>query len=371
MKKVLIVGGGASGMFCAVRLKEYNPSCDVTVLEAAASPMKKLLVTGSGRCNLSHRPMKMNRYDGDITPVVSRIIKDFDMEEEMAKEGLAVKWLGDLMYPMSEQARSVKDVLSERAETLGVRVLTDMFVRLVYDDNGLKLDTQKGVLDADAVVLAMGTRAGGQSGTHDREDIIRDLNLPVRAYEPMLAGMKTKVRKAWKGIRVKGVFTLTHQNKTLASEEGELLFAEDGVSGIAVMNLSRDYVPGCTLHLDLAPSKSADDLRTMIRTSPLDNPLTGILPERMAKDLAGEKDPAALIKKMTFDITGLRDARFAQAEKGGVRVRALTDDLESRAHPGLYVIGEMLNVTGVCGGYNLHFAFASADHVARALGEAL
>ncbi|MBO6047492.1 MAG: NAD(P)/FAD-dependent oxidoreductase, partial [Erysipelotrichaceae bacterium] len=283
--------------------------------------------------------------------------------------GIQTKWLNDLLYPRSEQAKTVRDVLMAHVEKLGIKVLTQTpILSIAYHRHTYHITTDKQTFKSDGLILTMGTVAGGLSYGCDRAFVLSPLYLNIRDYEPMLTKMVTKENlKSLKGTRVKGRITLKKDDHTLAVEDGELLFTNYGVSGIAVMNLSRDYVPGCTLHIDMMPDITLSELKEMIISSPLDEPLTGLLPGELTKYFIKHHFDYPIIKNMTLHIVELKGASDAQVMKGGITLNQLNDHLEFKNYPHLYAAGEILDVTGLCGGYNLHFAFASAARVAEGI----
>ena len=368
MKRIIIIGAGASGLFCEIKCKELMNNVDVIVLEANKQPLKKLLATGNGRCNLSNKSLSFDQYNGEITKTIQDIISQFDDQKEFLEEGLLTKWMGNLLYPASEQAKSVAEVLLDRAHHLGIAILTEQTVISIKENNkGYKIICEKASYDADFVVMAMGSQAGLLSTENDRQKIIGNL-LPMVPFRPSLTQMYTSpVLKSLKGVRVKAIVKLMDQDALLSCEKGELLFTDYGVSGICVMQLSRFYEPGCHLEIDMMPSLEEEELEAILKKSPLTRPLMGLVNTKIEQYLFKNKEPVRTLKNLKLSITGLRDYKTSQVMQGGVVVRALDDNLESKRHPGLFVIGELLNVTGNCGGYNLHFAFASAKHVANAI----
>lgn len=369
MRKIVIIGGGISGVFAAIKLKErYQNNVDITILEAQDRPLKKLLATGNGRCNLSHKNIQMKNYDGEIDEKLYQIISSFDIEKEMMQEGLLIKRIGELYYPYSESAKSTADVLLDRIARLNIKIKTNTFVSDCQRIDGLyHISASAEEFFADDVILAIGTQAGGQSGSYNRETLLERFHLSYQPLIPMLTKFTTDpALKSLKGLRVKGVMTLKQNGTILASEHGEMLVTDYGVSGIAIMQLSRYYREGCTLHVDLMPSYSRAALRTMLAESALSEPLTGLIHSRLITYCRKEKlDPVAFLKNWTLRVTGLKGASDAQVMRGGVMLNSLDHRFQSKKFKHLYVIGEILNLTGDCGGYNIHFALASASYLAE------
>lgn len=375
MRKIVIVGAGASGVYLSVLLKQKYPQDDVIVLEQNQSPLKKLLATGNGRCNLSNQNMDQQYYDSDNLDIVQSIIQDFDMVSQMKEIGLYCLYQGHLLYPKSEQALSVKNVLMQRAQEAGVLFFYEQEVYRIECQNQYRIVTSKQTFHADIVILAMGSEAGKLSGMNEsRYHILKQLQLKVIEPVPSLVQFYTSpVLKALKGVRVKGTFSLMENGKCIHQEKGELLFTDYGVSGIAVMQLSSFYKKHhqYQLYIDFFDELSHNQLcQYLSQQSSLF--LEGMLNHKITsyfqkyQDLPIQK-LAFLLKHYRLDIQGIREAQYAQVMKGGLSLEDVTYDLELKKYPSMFAIGEILNVAGMCGGYNLHFALASAYRVAQAI----
>lgn len=375
MRKIVIVGAGASGVYLSVLLKQKYPQDDVIVLEQNQSPLKKLLATGNGRCNLSNQNMDQQYYDSDNLDIVQSIIQDFDMVSQMKEIGLYCLYQGHLLYPKSEQALSVKNVLMQRAQEAGVLFLYEQEVYRIECQNQYRIVTSKQTFHADIVILAMGSEAGKLSGMNEsRYHILKQLQLKVIEPVPSLVQFYTSpVLKALKGVRVKGTFSLMENDKCIHQEKGELLFTDYGVSGIAVMQLSSFYKKHhqYQLYIDFFDELSHNQLcQYLSQQSSLF--LEGMLNHKIASYFLKYQDfpiqkLAFLLKHYRLDIQGIREAQYAQVMKGGLSLEDVTYDLELKKYPSMFAIGEILNVAGMCGGYNLHFALASAYRVAQAI----
>lgn len=368
MNRVIIAGGGVSGIYAAILLKSQFRSMQIEIIEQNDAPLKKLLVTGSGRCNLSNKNIDLARYDTDHKKLTDSIIHDFDDQKEFRKLGLYTKYLGDLLYPVSEQAKSVRNVLMDRINDLNIPIhLNESITDISHPDEYL-VETDQNTYHCDILILSMGSPASQISGDEDRQPILSHLHLPFRQMTPMLVAMNTKpAYKPLKGLRMKGHFSLQYHNHILSEEKGEILFTDYGVSGIAVMQLSRFYKKGAVLHADLLPEVSVSQFRKLINSS-CSHPLDGLLPTQMVKLIERKKmDPVRFIKDFQVEVTGLRDMKYAQAAKGGLSMKGFNENLESLYEKNLFACGELLNTTGDCGGFNLHFAFSSAKRVVRGI----
>ena len=382
MKKIIIVGAGASGVYLSILLKQKLGAClDVIVLEQNASPLKKLLATGNGRCNLSNKNMSIDYYQSDNQDLVEKIIMSFDMKKAMEDIGLLCEYQGQLLYPKSEQALSVKRVMIDLAESLGVLFFYEQEVLRITQQEKYMLTTSKQTFSCDTVILAMGSEAGKLSGiTNSRYQILKKLHLHTIPSTPSLVQMKTNpVLKQLKGVRVKGTFTLLENNQCIHKEKGELLFTDYGVSGIATMQLSSFYQENHSyeISLDLFDEYNEKDLYNYIESrqkKDYNHFYDGIINSKLSSyfeslHLTSTKDIVCQLKDMRLKVIGLKDYQTAQVMKGGLSLQEVDNNLQIKKYPHMYAMGEICNVVGMCGGYNLHFAFACAKHIANAIGK--
>lgn len=379
MKKIVIVGAGASGVYLAILLKQKIPDIQVVILEQNATSLKKLLATGNGRCNLSNQDMSIDYYFSDRLDIVETIIQDFDMVQRMHELGLYTIYQGKLLYPKSEQALSVKRILMQAAEDLGVLFLYGEEVLSVNPQMPYVIKTNQQTITADYVIFAMGSQAGKLSGIQSsRYNLLKELHLQVIEPMPSLVQMYTfPVLKKLKGVRVKGTFTLLENQKCIRKEKGELLFTDYGVSGIAIMQLSAFYQKNhhYQLSIDFFDEMDEQCLSRYIKErlkknyhhfydGLVNNKLSAYLESLSAHSV---QQIVSLLKDFRLDITGLRNYETAQVMKGGLALQEVDENLQIQRYKHMYAIGEILNVDGLCGGYNLHFAFASAYRVAQAI----
>lgn len=366
MKTVVIIGGGASGLACASTLSRMHEDIQIIVLEQFNKSAKKLLATGNGRCNLSNKNMTMDAFNTKDKKI-ENIIKGFDVVTYFNEIGLVTKYTGDLLYPFSNQAATVKKVLLDSLKK--VTLIEDCkVIKIEPRENTYTIQTNKKDIEADFVVCAMGSKAGRLSG-EDNLEILKQLHLTIKKSYPSLVQLHTKPSYPMlKGVRVKASVSLINQDTVMDTKEGELLFTEKGVSGICVMQLSRlihHYSNPLYLHIDMLPQYSDKEVKEMLyqRQKRFHSYyLEGIFNEKLAKVLMKNR---IFPKKMVLEITGTNDYTKAQVMSGGLSLEEVNDNLECLRYPNVFVVGEVLDVDGDCGGYNLHFAFASGNHVAK------
>ena len=367
-KKMIIIGGGISGIYLSILLKKYL-DMDVVVLEANDKPLKKLLATGNGRCNLSNKDLDKAHYDGDIKPWVNDIIHDFDIVEALKDIGLYTKYMGNLLYPYSESAKAVQTLFLNRAEEYGVEIICEEEVLSIKKNkHGYLIHAINKDYQADYVTIACGTPAGKLSGMKDRRTLFNSLKVDYRPMRPTITQLiTTPAYKKLKGVRMKGEFTLNGH-----TEKGELLFTDYGISGIAVMVLSRYARPGDRILCDFYPEFTDQELYSIIHTlQTMSGPYDGLVHPKLVPILENQKNPVSFLKHLELTVKELRGEEFAQANLGGLMISNFNESFEFIHYPHLYATGEILDITGDCGGYNIHFALASAYSVYKEVSKTI
>ncbi|MDR1192967.1 MAG: aminoacetone oxidase family FAD-binding enzyme [Peptococcaceae bacterium] len=393
---VAVIGGGAAGAMAAVgAASRLGPEGRVALLESGQRIGRKLLATGNGRCNYSNRRVTAKDYNRPgFVAGVFRACAPEGIRERFAKSGLEAMEEDDgRLYPMSGSASSVLDVLRLLLEEKSVTVYTDFKIyNITADQPWFRLDSSQGYVRAATAVLATGGKAAPQLGSDGSGlKLAEKLGHTVTKLYPGLTALNCPADlqrelglKALNGLRVSGRAALYRQDKMVAQEEGEILFREYGLSGVAVFQLSR--LPGAGLILlDLMPRVSSPELLDMLadraeRLSgrPLEEFFTGMFQRMVGNQLmkvirlsVEERDCggltteelealAGVIKGWPFPVEGAKGWQNAQVTLGGLNVEefdALT--LESRLVPGFFAAGEVLDVDGPCGGYNLQWAWSS------------
>ena len=350
--QVLIVGGGAAGLCCAIRLRQLNPAAQVTVLERLEQPGKKLLATGNGRCNLTNANAPHSRQVLDFFASLGLMTRQEDLGR---------------IYPYSLRAATVQNLLLDTCRTLGVRLVTGCRVKKIIP--GFTVQTDKGTFTGDRVVVACGGQAQPSLGSDGSGyALLRDLGHSCTPLYPALVQLtsSSKYPRKLKGQRIRAAVAITLDGQPVAESRGEVLFTDYGLSGIAVMDVS--WAVGqnfarpqkCCAVLDLIPERSESQLLSYLRQfGSLRGILSAEVTEILEKQAAG--DPARLVqiaKHWQLIVTGTKGYAFAQITGGGVPRRELAG-FASKQVPGLYIVGEVLDAQQPCGGYNLNFAFYS------------
>ena len=391
---IAIIGGGASGLAAAIAAARFGAA--VAILEKLPRVGKKILATGNGRCNLGNLSRDLDTYGGsvEIAPVFAQFPGEADFFRSL---GVWVRpdEVGRL-YPASYQAASVLDALRLECTRLGVVEICDFAVREIKQSAGrfILISSADQSVTAQRVILAAGGAAGAQFGTSgDGARLARDLGHQVTDCYPALAPIPVEAQgvRGLKGIRVQAEVTALRDGQIVGREAGQVQFADGALTGICVFNLA--HLRPDILILDLLPW--CEDVQGLLAEiinhraeAALEDLLTGLFPKRIGQVLIKVctdqplTAPVSVLKKGEITALGelMKDWRFpacpadnwdtAQVTAGGVT--EVLPTLESSTIPGLFFAGEVLDVHGDCGGFNLRWAWASGsvagEHAARGLG---
>ena len=390
-KRVLIVGGGPAGM--AAALAASKKGADVTLLERRPKPGKKLLATGNGRCNLANRGKPVYFGDGAFAENVLSVCPPEDVMRQFEAWGLPLYTDPEgRVYPAVQQASSVLSVLTERMRQQGVRLVPNAdVIDAVYTRKEYVLTAADGqTYTGDCLILAAGGLAGGGLGNRPQDyALATGLGHHLTPLFAGLAPIELEIGryKRLSGLRVPAYVTLVCDQHTAAVTAGEVLFTDYGISGICVMQLARkvqtligqgrkpeialDFTPIFypeTRAYSGAVERKPDmyqrtlELLQARQREYRNHYLTGLIPDALAAvcPSGGLEETASFLTSLRLRVSGVRPMQQAQITCGGIdtaEVDPLT--MASRLRQGLYFAGEMLNVDGDCGGYNLQFAFAS------------
>ena len=401
-----IIGGGAAGLAAAVFLTRFAGNKRVVLLEKQPRVGKKLLATGNGTCNLTNIAAEPARYHGNAA-LAEAVLSAFSPRDAVAFfTSIGVDCLireDGRVYPYSQQAGAVLDALRLTAEAAGAELRTDTAVTGIEPGkNGFSLLTETGTVTAEKVLVTVGGAASpalGGDGTVYR--LLTQLGHQKTPLFPSLVQLRTQTDfvRAVKGLRVDAAVGLYLDGTLLREETGEVLFTDYGLSGPAVMQVSRfagDWERKkdgqLTAVLDLLPEwepaalKRRVEERSRLPGRTLEDLLTGLLHKRVGQTVrrvagvlpltrpADTLTPqeisaiAATAKRWVLPVTGTQGFGGAQVTAGGIDGGAFDPaTLESKRVPGLYAAGEVLDVDGDCGGFNLQFAWSSAFAAAKAM----
>ena len=379
MKKfdAVIVGGGAAGSMCALSAKGKK----IAIVDAGSRIAKKLMVTGNGRCNLTNQNVDSSFYNTDLEKFFDR----FDNNKTLKFfENLGLETYADeegRVYPLSNTAKSVVDVIENNLHC--DTFLNEKVEKISYEKGIFYIKTEKQDLAATKLVLATGGRC---------EWCFDDLGLKFSKFRPSLVGLQSKDTRDLNGVRLSNVkVTAKTSSGTEKTEVGEVQFRENGLSGIVIFNMSalfaRENNYSGEIYIDLLPQLSEKQVTEKIKgrknsSLNLDKLFVGMFHNAVANEIFKQSKVntnkgcqtltdveaqklAHAIKFLHFSVCGACENN--QIYAGGIELSDLTENLESKKIKGLYVVGEAVNVDGVCGGFNLQWAWTSGHIVGERL----
>ena len=406
-KKIAVIGGGAAGMMASIQAALAG--AQVELYERNNRVGKKLLSTGNGKCNFSNLNMDKTAYYGSAVDLYDELYAKFDVQDTIdffSQQGMLIKNKNGYLYPLSEQAATVLDVLRFGLNECGVSVYTDSIVEDIQIKDKIFIiginNTDTGKAETkffDAVILTCGGMAAPKTGSDGSGYKLAAL-LGHSVVEPVPALVQLRCSepffKSVTGVRTEAVLRLYIDGKEEACVRGELQLTDYGISGIPVFQFSRQaayailHKRKVTVDIDFLPDYREDEYKRLweerwLRQAhmPLEQMLTGLVNKKInqliiklsgAKTLDTAGDVAepirrkieSLYRKLTVSVYAANGFENAQVSAGGIPAKELTEDLESRLVPNLYFAGEIIDMDGICGGYNLQWAWSSGAVAGRA-----
>ncbi|MCI8301065.1 MAG: NAD(P)/FAD-dependent oxidoreductase [Lachnospiraceae bacterium] len=405
---VIVVGAGASGLTAAIQAARKGAR--VLILEHMDRAAKKLLATGNGKCNFTNEKQGIAYYNGKNPAFVLPVFEQFGLSETLqffCELGVYPKNKRDgYYYPASEQAAAMAEVLLMECKRLQIRIAYNIGIREIRREaEGFSFHTKQGIFISACCIIATGGKAAKKTGSDGSGmHYVIGFGHKLTALVPALVQMQGKQSflKEIAGIRIEGTIRLYIENKMAAQEEGELQLTEFGISGIPAFQVSRcaSYGllegKGVFADLNFLPKLNAEEtnalftqrfltygtgknaVQALIGLFPFK--LIGVLlkearisPDQPAKNCT-QKELTALanvVRALRIDIIGTKGFDHAQVTAGGVETRELNPaTMESLLVPGLYFAGEVVDIDGLCGGYNLQWAWSSGAVAGTAAAEA-
>jgi predicted Rossmann fold flavoprotein len=397
-----VIGGGASGMAAAMAAAE-NEKVQVVLFERQARLGRKLQATGNGRCNLTNLHAGEKGYHGDTAEFAGVALRAFDVTQTL-------NWFRSLglftvaedsgrVYPYSDQANSVVDVLRFGLEKENIRQELGFEVtKIRRKDSGFSVENGERTVFCDRVVIACGGLAGTKlGGSMAGYQLLRSFGHRMTKLRPALVQIKCGWNgvSALKGVRANCHAEILHDGVLHSESSGEIQFTEYGLSGPVIFEVSRDVCQGkgsWICHLDFLPEITGEELNKELKRRratglSVEELLTGILHNRLGRVLtknagiSGSRMISSLlddeieavcanVKAFEVQLTETLGMDSAQVTAGGI----VTDEfdpntMESKKVPGLYACGEVLDIDGDCGGYNLQWAWSSGRCAGLAAGK--
>lgn len=400
---MIIIGAGAAGLCAAI--VSARAGCSVTLLEQNNKIGKKILVSGNGKCNIDNRYIDAKRFHSQNPAFIEEFLKGYDflvVEKFFTSLGLElVEGKGGKMFPMSLQASSVVELLEYEAKRLGVNIVCDCTVTSIEKkSHTFTLETSEGNKHCTQLVLASGSPAaphlGGSNSGYAFATKMGHTLIPRHPSLVQLCSDETWV-KGCAGVKVAGLAKLYANGEYITEKKDDLLFTNYGISGLAILDLSRevstrlagfDY---CELSLDLMPELSKEKLTNLLQSrvkneseKPLALWLQGIVNKKLipiileqskckvrVEDHLNRKEINKLvhaIKNLKLSINDTKGFKGAEVATGGVDTTEVNPQtMESKLVRNLYFAGEILDVDGDRGGFNFHFSWVSGMRVGKSL----
>lgn len=395
---IAVIGGGASGLVAAIaaarEAEKLNKKLKICIFEGNSRVGKKILVTGNGRCNFTNESILEKNFHGE-SGFAYKIYSEFNNSDTMdffRSIGLFPKSdFAGRVYPMSSQATAVLDVLRCEAARLGVEEMTDSKITSIRKNGSIYI--LNGNISAVKCIIASGGKAAPVQGSDGSGyELVRSLGVSVTPLHPALTALVCdNFTKALKGIRAQGTVSIRCAGKLLAEDTGEIQYTDYGLSGIPSMQVSR-FVAEALYNkkadvfavVDSCPSFSDEELKKILLEMIEKNPamsgellLSGLLPKRLGITLLsecsvncskeiGKIHPAVTekivssIKRKKYKVCSVKGFNDAQVTSGGIPASEIDPDtLGLKKARGVYVAGEIIDVDGDCGGYNLQWAWSS------------
>ena len=389
MKKIVIIGGGASGLVAALTAK--NNDNEVIILERNSSCGKKILATGNGKCNYWNSDQDISHYHSTNEELLKTLITEEIKEESLTffdDLGIYPKIKNGYYYPFSNQATTIKNILLSEVENKNIIIKHNFLVeKIIKQNNFFEIQGADEMIKADKVIIATGSKASPKTGSDGiGYKLLTSLGHTIIEPLPALVQLKTtgSYLKSWAGIRTDVVVSLYEDNTLIKEEQGEIQLTDYGISGICIFNLSRYAAIGLNnnkkeiIKINFLPfiKEEKELLELLTKTNkPIKRCLEGILnnklvevilkqakiPERKKYIELTKEEKNHLTTYLTeFEVELIGTNSFEQAQvcSGGVPLTEINlKTCESRLIKDLFIVGELLDVDGDCGGYNLTVAW--------------
>ncbi len=396
--KAIIIGGGMAGLTSAIILSKKFGGENIAVVEGQNRVGKKILSTGNGQCNLTNLDLSLSHFHSKNSEFFKHSIEKYDNNQMISffnELGVLTTFEDDKVYPLSKQSSSVLDALRFKLESLNTRLFLGSKAIRTIKEKCFKVSLENGeVLEGENLIIAVGGKSSSHLGTDGTSyNLLTSFGHSLTNLYPSLVQLKTDKAKikGMKGLKLKANVKAVINGKTAIEKEGEVLFTDYGVSGNAIFFISSYVVDKkAKLVLDLVPNLSKEELNgfltNKVKNCPyltLENLLSGIINNKIASAVLrnngfsdlNEKISCSnlekivnLVKNYEIDIVGSMGFDNSQVTKGGISVNEFNPlTLESNLISNLYAVGEVLDVDGDCGGYNLQWAFSSASAVSYSI----
>jgi len=399
MKKVVVIGCGASGIIASIFASSNN---EVIVLERNSSPLKKLLLTGNGKCNYFNDDQSISNYNSSNIDLVEKIISENNIESVLSffdKIGIVPKIKNGYYYPYSNLSNSIKEALLKEASLKGVKIKTDYLVKNIEKINNKFIINNE--IECDYVIISTGSKACPKTGSDGiGYEILKKFGHNIIKVLPALTQLigNKPYFKDWAGIRVDAKVSLYENNKYICSQVGEVQLTKTGLSGICIFNLSGKVKKGLDkgnredVSINFLPftgdiESFLEDRNNKVKERTILELLEGLINYKLVKIILkeskvdenkyynelNEKEKNNLFNNLInfkVNIIDTNDFENAQVCSGGLPLTEINvNTMESNIVEGLFITGELLDIDGLCGGYNLTIAWISGILAGTYIGE--
>lgn len=407
--KIAIIGAGASGIVAAITAKRNNKNLQIDLFDINKSVGKKILASGNGRCNISNTDLAESNYIGENPSFVNHSLKEFGYKsfEKFCK---SIGLLLDIketnkVYPLSNEAKSVVNLLQSQLNSLDINVICETTVKEVKKENNqfILKSLDKVFKGYDKVLFSSGLGAAPQlNSTEDGINMAQSFGHSINPTYPSLVGLNvdSTYHQKLAGVKKEVSTTLYLNGQKECETTGDVLFTKYGVSGFGILDISQVASYNLSMYLDVQlslnffPKSNRNELlskvETLLKAQALEKAsvlLTGLVSNKLApvvlevcnldceikaKDINAKQIRSIVNQLMNWRlrIVGTQGFKHAEVSGGGVRTDEVeSKTMESKKVKGLYFSGEVLDVTGHRGGYNLHFAWASGFTAGRSLAK--
>lgn len=408
MTKVIVIGAGAAGIMSAISAKKHKPELEITVLEKNPVLGKKILICGAGRCNVTNARVSNERFYGAPTKFISTVLNQFNNLQ-------VIKFLNELgielyeeekngrkkgkVFPITNQAKTITELLESELRRLEIEIIYNTEVKdIIKENNKFQItknqNNETEVIESDYVILASGGKTYPSLGaTGFGYDI--SANLGHTIVEPVPSALPLEVEhpliQRLAGVRIDTEVTSIIGDQSIKTDTDEMLFTKYGLSGPVILNISReisvrvnrDKTNDCKLKINLFPGKNYDSLMSLLQSRWMNKPdqhivysLYGLIPNQIAHEVLDylkiqkeklsynltKEEKSKLVEILCnwiVDVKATRTWNEGEFTAGGVETKEVNSTLESKIIPNLYFAGEVLNVDGDVGGFNLSWAWSS------------
>ena len=397
--KIAIIGAGASGIVAAIMAKRTNKNIQIDLFDINKSVGKKILASGNGRCNISNTTLSESNYIGENPSFVNHSLKEFDYKvfEKFCKSIGLLLDIKDTnkVYPLSNEAKSVVNLLQSQLDALGINIICQTTIKEVTKENSTFVlkSTDTTFKGYDKVLISSGLSAAPQlNSTEDGLSIAENFGHSINPTYPSLVGLnvESSYHQKLAGAKKEVGITLYINGQKECEVIGDVLFTKYGVSGFGILDISQIASYNLFLYqevqisMNFFPNSNRNDLlskvETLLKALPNEKAsilLTGLVSNKLApvilevcnldvdikaKDINAKQIRSLVNQLMNWrlKINGTQGFKHAEVSGGGVRTDEVdSKTMESKKVKGLYFTGEVLDITGHRGGFNLHFAWAS------------